>query len=114
MKRGDLILCALSGDYGKPRPALIVQSDLFNPTHSSVSICPLTSDLKDGPAIRLSVYPSSTNGLEKESQIMIDKVTAARRERIGRRIGSITVEELARVDRALKIWFGLETPKLRS
>lgn len=111
MKRGDLVLCALSGDYGKPRPALVVQSDLFNPTHSSVSICPLTSDLKDAPAIRLSVHPRPANGLEKESQIMIDKVTTTRRERIGPRIGSLTTEEMSLVDRALKVWFGLEIPK---
>ena len=114
MTRGDLVLCALPGDYGKPRPALVVQSDLFNPTHSSISICPLTSDLKDARVIRLSVQPTTANGLEKESQIMIDKVASAKRERIGRRIGSITMEELSRVDRALKIWFGLETPNLGS
>ena len=30
IKRGDIVTCALSGDYGKPRPAVVVQSDLFN------------------------------------------------------------------------------------
>lgn len=29
MRRGDIVTIALQGDYGKPRPALIIQSDLF-------------------------------------------------------------------------------------
>ena len=26
VKRGDVVLCAARGDYGKPRPAVVVQS----------------------------------------------------------------------------------------
>jgi mRNA interferase MazF len=29
VKRGDVVVCTLAGDYGKPRPAVVVQSDLF-------------------------------------------------------------------------------------
>jgi mRNA interferase MazF len=43
MERGDIIICALSGDYGKPRPAVVIQSDLFNPTHASITVCPITT-----------------------------------------------------------------------
>ncbi len=40
MKRGSIVVVAARGAYtGKPRPALVVQSDLFNPTHASVTIC---------------------------------------------------------------------------
>ena len=43
MRRGDLVTIALQGDFGKPRPALVVQSDLFNTDHATVSVLPITS-----------------------------------------------------------------------
>ena len=45
MKRGDLVTVALQGDLGKPRPALVIQSDLFE-AHPSVTILPVTSDFR--------------------------------------------------------------------
>jgi mRNA interferase MazF len=63
LKRGDVVVVALAGDYGKPRPALVVQSDLFNETHASVTVVPVTSTLVDAPIFRLTVEPSPANGL---------------------------------------------------
>ena len=63
MKRGDLVIVTLAGDYGKPRPALIVQADLFNETHASVTVVPVTSTLVDAPLFRLTVEPSPGTGL---------------------------------------------------
>jgi mRNA interferase MazF len=54
LKRGDLVVVVLPGDYGKPGPALIVQADLFNETHASVTIVPVTSMLVDAPLFRLT------------------------------------------------------------
>jgi len=108
MKRGDVVISSAPGDYGKPRPALVVQSDLFNPTHASVVICPITSHLVDAPLFRLSLKPSGGNGLKAESQIMVDKVMAVKRERIGKRIGALTAAEMAGVDVALRMWLDLE------
>lgn len=45
MRRGDLVTVALQGDFGKPRPALIIQSDLFD-AHPSLTILPVTSELR--------------------------------------------------------------------
>jgi mRNA interferase MazF len=87
LKRGDLVVVALPGDYGKPRPALIVQSDLFNETHASVSVVPVTSTLVNAPLFRLTVEPSPGNGLRSLSQLMIDKVTTVSRTRVGVEIG---------------------------
>jgi len=109
MKRGDVVISSAPGDYGKPRPALVVQSDLFNPTHASIVICPITTHLVDAPLFRLLLEPSAANGLKAESQIMVDKVMAVRRERIGKRIGAVTSDELARVDVALRTWLDLES-----
>jgi mRNA interferase MazF len=94
-------------DFGKPRPALVVQSDIFNPTHASIVICPITSHMVDAPLFRLTISPSQENGLKTESQIMVDKITAINRERIGKRIGRLIDAELAEVDRAILLWLGI-------
>lgn len=72
IKRGDIVTCALSGDYGKPRPAVVVQSDLFNKTHASVTLCPITSDLVDTPLFRILLLPNKPTGLISVSQIMLE------------------------------------------
>lgn len=71
MKRGDIVLAVARGDYGKPRPAVIVQSDLFNGTHASLLVCLLTSDLINAPLFRLALAPTPANGLLEPSQIMV-------------------------------------------
>ena len=76
LKRGDVVLCAAPGNYGKPRPAVVVQSGLFNGTHSSVVVCPITSHPEDAPLFRIPVPTGRTTGLKLESQAMVDKVMA--------------------------------------
>jgi len=107
IKRGDVIVVATAGDFGKPRPAVVIQSDLFNPTHSSLVICPITSHLLDTPLFRLTLKPTSENGLKIESQLMIDKLTAVKRERIGKRIGQLSAAQMTKVDDALRMWLEL-------
>jgi len=107
MNRGDLVVVSASGDYGKPRPALVVQSDLFNATHASVVVCLITTDLTDAPLIRLDVDATPENGLKQRSQIMIDKVVALHRERMGARIGRLDADTLVRVNRSLALFLGL-------
>lgn len=107
MKKGDLVVCALSGDYEKPRPAVITQSDLFNPTHASLVVCPITSHLVDAPFFRLLLKPTKLNKLTHSSQIMVDKITAIKKERIQEIIGKLLPEELKRLDEALKLWLSL-------
>jgi mRNA interferase MazF len=82
MKRGDLVTIALQGDFGKPKPALIVQSDLFD-EHPSVTILPVTSELRETPLFRIRVAPNAVNGLQKTSDITVDKMQTLPRERIG-------------------------------
>lgn len=105
--RGTVVLVALRGDYGKPRPAVVVQSDLFNQTHGSISVVPVTTTLIDAPLFRLTVEPSPGNGLRGLSQIMIDKVTAVRRDRIAEAIGTLEGDTMLRVTRALALWLGI-------
>jgi len=105
--RGDLVVVAMQGDYGKPRPALVVQSDLFNETHASITVAPVTSTIVDTPLFRVTVEPSRRNGLRLVSQIMVDKVTTVRRQRLGQTIGRVEEEVMLRVSRALALWFGI-------
>ena len=107
MKRGDLVVVAVPGDYGKPRPALVMQADVFNESHASVTLVPVTSTLVDAPLFRLTVEPSPGNGLRALSPIMIDKVTTVRRARIGSTIGHLEDDLLLRVSRALALWVGI-------
>lgn len=111
MNRGDIVVSAAPGDYGKPRPALVVQSDLFNATHASIVICPITSYLIEAPLFRLTIPPTLGNGLKSESQVMIDKVTAVKRGRVGKTIGRLSDNEMAHVDEALRTWLDLESPR---
>ena len=107
MRRGDVVTVAAAGDYGKPRPAIIVQTDAFPDTHGSVIVCPLTSHLIEAPGFRVPIEPCPRNGLNERSQVMADKPVTIRRERIGRRIGRLTAEETTRLNLALALVMGL-------
>ncbi len=105
--RGDVIVCVSQGDYGKPRPAVVVQSDLFNPTHASIVVCPITSHLVDAPMFRLRLDPMKQNGIKVASQIMIDKVMAIKNDRIRKKIGKLSQSDASNVDLALRLWLNL-------
>ncbi len=106
MKRGDLALVAVPGAYGKPRPALIVQSDLFT-EHPSVTICLLTSHLQPTPLFRYNVDPSPENGLTTISQVQIDKVMTLPRTKLWRTIGILTDRQMQEITRLIVLWLGI-------
>jgi mRNA interferase MazF len=108
MIRGDIVVVATRGAYtGKPRPALVVQSDLFNATHASVTVCPITSDCIDAPLFRVSVPPGVRTGLQAPSQIMLDKVVSVPRASLAKSIGRCDSDELHTVDDALRRWLAI-------
>ena len=107
MRRGDLVTVAATGDYGKPRPAVIVQTDAFPERHASVLVCQLTSELVDAPDFRVTIDPKPENGLRLTSQVMADKPVTIRRERIGRKIGRLGNQDMARLSAALAFVLGL-------
>lgn len=106
MMRGKLLTVALQGDYGKPRPAVVIQSDLFD-EHPSVTVLPLTSELRDTPLFRITVEPSPDNGLQRRSQIMIDKIHTVPRTRLGSMLGKLSDDEQVAVNRSLMLFLGL-------
>src|SRR5216684_7007931 len=106
MKRGSVVTVAIQGDFGKARPALVVQSDLFA-DHTSIAVLLMSSDIVAAPLIRLDVKPSDQNGLRALSQIAIDKMFTVRREKIGGVIGQIEDETMIAVNRAMVVFYGL-------
>jgi mRNA interferase MazF len=100
------MLVALSGDYGKPRPAVVVQAVAFARL-PSITVLPLTSDLQAEPLLRIGVQPNRTNGLQKSSQIMVDKISTVSRGRLGPRLGCLAADDLQLVDRALAVFLGI-------
>ncbi|RJF74801.1 type II toxin-antitoxin system PemK/MazF family toxin [Rhodopseudomonas palustris] len=106
MMYGDLITVALRGEYGKPRPALIVQSNRY--AHlNSVTVLPLTSHLTDSEPCRVMIAPSPTNGLRERSLVMVDKAATVLREKTGPVIGRLSPEDISAVNRALAIFLGI-------
>src|SRR5450631_2409984 len=98
IKRGDVIICAAPGDFGKPRPAVVVQSDLFNSTHSSVMVCLITSHLEDAPLFRIPVPAGRATGLKVQSQVMVDKAIAIPRHKITGRAGVLSAGAIKEID----------------
>jgi mRNA interferase MazF len=106
MKRGDLVTVALQGDFGKPRPALVVQSDLFN-AHSSITVLPITSSLIDAPLLRITVQPDAKNCLQTVSQIMLDKTMTVKADKVSAPFGKVASEVMVQVNRGLALFLGV-------
>ena len=105
MRRGDFVKVVTPGSYGKLRPAVIVQSDLFN-QHPSISVLPLSSELRNAPLFRVRIEPTAMNGLDKLSEVMVDKIQTIPIEKIGGEIGRASDEEMLAINRELAIFLG--------
>jgi mRNA interferase MazF len=106
VKRGDLVPVAMSGDFGKPRPALIVQSNRFEGT-GTLTVLLVSGTLVDAPLIRLTVRPTPENGLRKASQVMVDKAMSVKRDKIGPPFGRLDDETMLSVTRSLAVFLGM-------
>jgi len=107
MRREDVVTVAAAGDYGKPRPAVVVQTDALPLGHASVVVCQMTSDGDDAPDFRVLVEPTPLNGLRTRSHVMADKPVTIRRSRVGRKIGRLDDSDIARLNVALAFVMGL-------
>ena len=83
MKRGDFVTVALQGDFDKPRPALVVQSDKFNDVYATVTVLPVSSESVDAPLLRITLQPDAQNNLQRPSQVLVDKAVTIKRARLG-------------------------------
>lgn len=107
MRRGEIGAIAGGPDYaGKPRPAVIVHGDLFDAT-ASVIVCLFTTDPTDAPLFRLPIEPDALNGLRAPSRLMVDKIGAVPRTKVGARVGRLDDEDIVRLNQALLVFLGL-------
>lgn len=106
MTRGDLVTIAMQGDFGKSRPALVIQADQFS-EQASVTVLLITGTLVAAPLLRVTVQPNTENGLEKPSQVMVDKVVTVKRDRVRPVFGRIDADNLLQVERCLAVFLGI-------
>jgi len=110
VKRGEIwTVSGAAGYAGKPRPAVILQDDRFDGTHS-VTICALTTDPTEAPLFRLPVEPSQMNGLREPCRLMVDKMTTVPRGKVGSQVGQLNGQDLVRLNRAVIVFLGLAGP----
>ena len=106
MIRGDFVTIAMQGDFGKPRPALVIQADQFG-EHATVTVLPATSTLVAAPLFRITVQPNAENGLQKPSQVMVDKAMTVKRDKVGQAFGRIDGDTMVEIERCLAVFFGI-------
>jgi mRNA interferase MazF len=107
VKRGEVWTVAGGADYaGKPRPAVIVQDDHFDATHS-ITICAFTTDPTEAPLFRIAIEPNEQNGLRATSSLMVDKITTVSKDKLGARIGRLAEQDMLRLNQAILVFLGL-------
>lgn len=106
MKRGDIVVVSSQGDYGKPRPAVIVQSDALAAA-DSVLVSLLTSDMTEAPLYRLMLQPDAGNGLRAPSQVMVDQIVAIPRAKASAPIGSLDQAAMIALNQMLAVMIGI-------
>ncbi len=104
--RGSLVTIAIAGDFGKPRPALVVQSDVFDALQS-VTVLLISSRLVDAPLLRITIEPDEKNGLKKVSQVMVDKIMTVKSSKIGTQLGYLDSKKMLEIERSLAVFLGI-------
>ncbi len=107
MRRGDIVTVAAPGDYGKPRPAVVIQADLLNEVAQSTIVALVTGHLVDAPLLRLTLKPDPENGLQKPSQVQPNRLLTLPTAKIGAKIGRLSPEQMIELDRLLAVVVGL-------
>ena len=106
MTRGDFVTIASQGDFGKPRPALVMQTDAFS-EHPSITVLLVSSSWIDAPLLRVGVQPTPENGLQKPSQVMVDKAMTIKRDKVGPAFGRLDANAMVEVERCLAVFLGI-------
>ena len=104
--RGSFVTIVMQGEFGKPRPALVIQADPFD-EHATLTVLPVTGALVAAPLLRITVQPSAENGLHKPSQVMVDKTMTVKRDKVGPAFGRIDANAMVEIERCLAVFLGI-------
>lgn len=107
MKRGDVVVVSLPGDLGKPRPAVIGQTDVLNDNLRTVLLCPISSFSSSPNFFRVAVEATKENGLRLPSEVMVEKLQATNKSRVGQIVGRLDEADMLKLARAMMISLGL-------
>jgi len=96
LKQFDIWLADLNPragtEPGKTRPVVIIQTDLLNEFHPSTIVCPVTSKVnKDIQLLRVHLKKGQ---LDKPSDILVDQIRAIDNNRLKKRLGALTKEQI--------------------
>jgi mRNA interferase MazF len=105
LQRGTVVVASVGAPSGKPRPFVVLRSDRFS-QHALVTLLPFTSELQDAPTLRVTVEPTEANGLQRPSQVMIDRVQSIFAARVERMIGQLGRADMQAVERAVAVYLG--------
>jgi mRNA interferase MazF len=106
MRRGDIVTVSAPGDYGKPRPAVAIQSEQLADT-DSILLCLMTTTERGASFYRIPVASSPPTGLRQASQIMVDKVVTVRSEKCGQPVGRLDGPTILALNRTLALVIGI-------
>lgn len=106
MKRGEIRLVAGGVYASKPRPAVVMQDDLFAAL-DSVTVCPLTTTVVDAPLLRVLIPATENSGVDADSYAMVDKLTTVRRSNVSTRVGEVTAHQLTNIERRMLVFLGI-------
>ncbi|WP_308461465.1 type II toxin-antitoxin system PemK/MazF family toxin [Sphingomonas citricola] len=107
IRHGAIVMVAPAAGRDGERPGVVVQADLFNETHATITLCPLTSVIGGESLFRVAISPQEHTGLSVECEVQVDRITSVRRHRIVKVIGHASATRMEQVDQALRRWLTL-------
>ncbi|MEM4204503.1 MAG: type II toxin-antitoxin system PemK/MazF family toxin [Candidatus Methanomethylicaceae archaeon] len=112
IKRGEIYLADLNPTIGKEisktRPVLIISNDKNNLFSGTVTILPISSQNLEKIYPFEVFLPKGSGNLPKDSKVKADQIRTIDKRRIIKFIGSLKIEEIENVEKALKIHLELE------